>query len=164
MASNSFDIVSTVDLQEVKNAAQQASKELANRYDLKKANVELEQDDDELVLSAADEFSLDQAREVVKTKLVRRKVDLKSTRWSDPEPAAGGRVRQRLSFQQGIPQDTAKRIVAEIKSMKVKVQGSIQGDTVRVSGKDRDTLQEVIAHLKGLDLDVPLTFTNYRSS
>ncbi len=114
-------------------------------------------------MGAADEFSLNQALEVVKTKLVRRGVNLKSLRYGKLEPASGGRVRQRITLQQGIPQETAKRLVAEIKSRKLKVQAAIQGDTVRVSGKNRDDLQTVIAVLKALDLDVPLSFTNYRS-
>ncbi len=162
-ADNSFDIESTVDLQEVRNAVQQAGKEIATRYDLKKAAAELELAGEEVVLSAADEFSLNQALEVVKTKLVRRGVNLKSLRYGKLEPASGGRVRQRITLQQGIPQETAKRLVAEIKARKLKVQAAIQGDTVRVSGKNRDDLQTVIATLKALDLDVPLTFTNYRS-
>jgi uncharacterized protein YajQ (UPF0234 family) len=101
---------------------------------------------------------------VVKTKLVRRGVDLKSARYGKLEPASGGRARQRVSFQQGIPTETAKKIAAEIKKLKVKVQAAIQGDTVRVSGKKRDDLQQAIAHLKQLELDVPLTFTNFRNA
>lgn len=164
MAENSFDIVSMVDPQEVKNAVQQAAREVANRYDLKKADAKIEQQDEEIVVEAADEFNVGQSLEVVKGKLVRRGVDLKSCRLGKVEPAAGGRARQRITFQQGIPQETAKRIVAEIKRQKIKVQASIQGDQVRVAGKKRDDLQAVIAHLKSLDLDVPLTFTNYRST
>jgi len=162
-AENSFDIESTVNLQEVRNAVQQADKEIATRYDLKKAAAELKLEGEEVVLGAADEFSLNQALEVVKTKLVRRGVNLKSLRYGKIEPASGARVRQRITLQQGIPQETAKRLVAEIKSRKLKVQAAIQGDTVRVSGKHRDDLQAVIAALKALDLDVPLSFTNYRS-
>jgi len=162
-AENSFDVESTVDLQEVRNAVQQADKEIANRYDLKKAAAELRLEGEEVVLGAADEFSLNQALEVVKTKLVRRGVHLKSLRYGKLEPASGGRVRQRITLQQGIPQETAKRLVAEIKARKLKVQAAIQGDTVRVSGKNRDDLQTVITTLKALDLDVPLSFTNYRS-
>jgi uncharacterized protein YajQ (UPF0234 family) len=163
-AENSFDIVSTVDLQEVRNAVGQAEKEIANRYDLKKAAAELALEGEEIVLGAADEFSLGQALEVVKTKLVRRNVNLKSLRYGKIEPASGGRVRQKITLQQGIPQETAKKLVAEIKTRKLKVQAAIQGDTVRVSGKNRDDLQTVIAALKEMDLDVPLTFTNYRST
>lgn len=164
MAENSFDIVSTIDFQEVKNAVAQAEKEIATRYDLKKAAAELTLEKEEIVLGASDEFNLGQALEVVKTKLVRRGIDLKSARWGKVESASGGRARQKITFQQGIPIETAKKIVAEIKALKLKVQGAIQGDTVRISGKNRDDLQTVIAKLKALDLDVPLTFTNYRST
>ena len=160
---NSFDVVSNVDLQEVRNAVNQADKEIVNRYDLKKAAVSLALEGEEIVLEAADEYSLNQALEVLKTKLVRREVQLKSLRYGKIEPASGGRARQKITLQQGIPTETAKKLVAEIKQRKLKVQAAIQGDTVRVSGKNRDDLQTVIAVLKGLDLDVPLTFTNYRS-
>ena len=100
---------------------------------------------------------------MLKTKLVERDVNLKSLRYGKVEPASGGRARQKITLQQGIPQETAKKLVAEIKTQKLKVQAAIQGDTVRVSGKNRDDLQAVIAALKALDLDIPLTFTNYRS-
>jgi len=160
---NSFDVVSNVDLQEVRNAVNQADKEIVNRYDLKKAAVSLKLEGEEIVLEAADEYSLNQALEVLKTKMVRREVQLKSLRYGKVEPASGGRARQKITLQQGIPTETAKKLVAEIKQRKLKVQAAIQGDTVRVSGKNRDDLQTVIAALKSLDLDVPLTFTNYRS-
>jgi len=160
---NSFDVVSNVDLQEVRNAVNQAEKEIVNRYDLKKAAVALSLEGEEIVLEAADEYSLNQALEVLKTKMVRREVQLKSLRYGKVEPASGGRARQKITLQQGIPIETAKKLVAEIKRRKLKVQAAIQGDTVRVSGKNRDDLQTVIAALKSLDLDVPLTFTNYRS-
>ena len=160
---NSFDVVSNVDLQEVRNAVNQAEKEIVNRYDLKKAAVSLKLEGEEIVLEAADEYSLNQALEVLKTKMVRREVQLKSLRYGKVEPASGGRARQKITLQQGIPTETAKKLVAEIKQRKLKVQAAIQGDTVRVSGKNRDDLQTVIAALKSLDLDVPLTFTNYRS-
>jgi uncharacterized protein YajQ (UPF0234 family) len=161
---NSFDIVSNVDLQEVRNAVSQAAKEIGNRYDLKKAAAALELEGEEIVCGAADEFSLGQALEVLKGKLVKRGVNLKSLRYGKVEPASGGRARQRITLQQGIPTETAKKVVAEIKAKKLKVQAAIQGDTVRVSGKNRDDLQGVIAALKQLELDVPLTFTNYRST
>jgi hypothetical protein len=162
-AENSFDIVSNVDLQEVRNAFHQAEKEIANRYDLKKSAAALRLEGEEIVLEAADEFSLQQALDVLQSKLVKRGVNLKSLRYGKVEPASGGRARQRITLQQGIPQETARKLVAEIKTKKLKVQAAIQGDTVRVSGKNRDDLQTVIAALKTLDLDVPLTFTNYRS-
>ncbi|HEV2855916.1 MAG TPA: YajQ family cyclic di-GMP-binding protein [Thermoanaerobaculia bacterium] len=162
-AENSFDIVSNVDLQEVRNAVNQAEKEIGNRYDLKKAAAVLRLEGEEIVLEAADDFSVQQALDVVQSKLIKRGINLKSLRYGKVEPASGSRARQRITLQQGIPQETAKKIVAEIKAKKLKVQGAIQGDTVRVSGKNRDDLQTVIAALKALDLDVPLTFTNYRS-
>jgi cyclic-di-GMP-binding protein len=162
-AENSFDVVSTVDLQEVRNAVNQAEKEIANRYDLKKAAAELRLEGEEISLEAADEFSVQQARDVLQSKLVKRGVNLKSLRYAKVEPASGGRARQKITLQQGIPTETAKKLVAEIKTKKLKVQAAIQGDTVRVSGKNRDDLQTVIAALKALDLDIPLTFTNYRS-
>ncbi len=161
--NNSFDIVSTVDLQEVRNAVSQAEKEVGNRYDLKKAAAEIQLEGEEITAGAADEYTLDQALDVLKSKLVRRGIHLKSLRFGKIEPASGSRVRQKITLQQGIPIETAKKIVAEIKTRKLKVQAAIQGDTVRVSGKNRDDLQVVIAMLKELDLDVPLTFTNYRS-
>lgn len=163
-AENSFDIVSEVDLQEVRNAVDQARREVVTRYDLKNANASLELEGDEIVAEAGDEYTLGQAIDVLKGKLVRRGVNLKSLRPGKLEQASGGRARQRLTFQQGIPIDTAKAIVADIKKAKLKVQGSIQGDSVRVSGKNRDDLQQVIAHVKGMELDVPVSFTNYRST
>jgi uncharacterized protein YajQ (UPF0234 family) len=162
-AENSFDIVSTVDLQEVRNAVQQADKEIGQRYDLKKAAADLRLEGEEIALEAADDYSLQQCVDVLQSKLVKRGVNLKSLRYGKVEPASGGRARQKITLQQGIPTETAKKIVAEIKQKKLKVQAAIQGDSVRVSGKNRDDLQTVIAMLKGLDLDVPLTFSNYRS-
>ena len=164
MADNSFDVVSQVDFQEVRNAVDQARREVTTRYDLKKAAAEVSLDGEEIVAEASDEYTLGQAVDVLKTKLVRRGVDLKSLRPGKVEPASGGRARQRIGFQNGIPTDTSKRIVAEIKKQKMKVQAAIQGDSVRVSGKKRDDLQQAIAHLKSLELDIPLTFTNYRSA
>ena len=161
--NNTFDIVSNVDQQEVKNAVAQADKEIGTRYDLKHAAAKLELDKEGILLESSDEFTLGQALEVVKTKLIRRGVQLKSLRYGKIEAASGGRARQRITLQEGIPQETAKLIVADIKTLKIKVQASIQGDTVRISGKKRDDLQEVIAVLRAKDYDVPLTFTNYRS-
>jgi cyclic-di-GMP-binding protein len=162
-AESSFDVVSNVDLQEVRNAVNQADKEITNRYDLKKAAAELRLEGEEILLEAADNYSVQQSLDVLQSKLVKRGIQLKSLRYGKVEPAGGSRARQKITLQQGIPQETAKKIVAEIKAKKLKVQGAIQGDTVRVTGKNRDDLQTVIAVLKALDLDVPLTFTNYRS-
>lgn len=160
--TSSFDVVSEVDRQEVKNAVHQAGKEVATRFDLKKTNARIDLEGEDMVVESSDDYTLAQALDVLKGRLVRRGVDLKSLRPGKIEPASGGRARQRIGVQEGIPQETAKKIVAEIKKRKLKVQAAIQGDSVRISGKSKDDLQEVIAHLKSLDLDVPLTFTNYR--
>lgn len=162
MADHSFDVVSKVDLQEVRNAFSQAEKEIATRYDLKRVDARLAFEGEEIVAESADESTLEQALDVLRTKLVRRNVNLKSLRPGKIEPASGGRVRQRVAFQQGIPTDTARKLVAEIKRQKLKVQAAIQADTVRVSGKNKDDLQTAIAALRALEVDVPLTFTNYR--
>ena len=162
MADHSFDVVSQVDLQEVRNAFSQADKEIATRYDLKRVGAALALEGEEIVLESADDFTLAQALDVLKAKLVKRGVHPKSLRPGRIEPASGGRVRQRLAFQQGIPTETARRLVAEVKKAKLKVQAAIQGDSVRISGKNKDDLQTAMAALRALDLDVPIKFTNYR--
>lgn len=162
MADSSFDVLSKVDLQEVRNAFGQAEKEIVNRYDLKRVKAEIRLEGETIVGESADEFTLDQALEVLRTKLVKRGVHLKSLRPGKVEPASGGRVRQKIEFQQGIPVETAKKLVAELKQRKLRVQGAIQGDTVRVSGKSKDELQAAMAALRALDVDVPLSFGNYR--
>ena len=162
MADNSFDIVSEIDFQEVRNAFGQAEKEIATRNDLKRVQAKLALEGEELVLESADEFTVGKALEVDDSKLVTRGVHLKSLRPGKIEPASGGRVRQRIAFQQGIPTDTCKKMVAEIKRLKLKVQAAIQGDSIRVSGKSKDDLQAAIAALRAMDLDVPIKATNYR--
>lgn len=162
MADSSFDVVSQIDFQEVRNAFGQAEREIGTRYDLKRVGAKLELEGEALVLESSDEFTLGQAREVVESKLVKRNVHLKSMRPGKVEPASGGRVRQRITFQQGIPTETCKRLVAEVKKAKLRVQAAIQGDSVRISGKSKDDLQAVITLLRSLDLDVPISFTNYR--
>jgi uncharacterized protein YajQ (UPF0234 family) len=161
---NSFDIVSQVDHAEVMNAVNQTMKEVRQRFDFKdsKAAVALEEKD--LALSAEDETKLRNMNDILQQKLVRRGVPLKALSYGNPEPAAGGTVRQRAQIQQGIPQEKAKEVVRFIKDSKAKVQASIQGDMVRVSGKDRDTLQQVIASLKAKDFGINMQFTNYRSN
>ncbi|HMG73492.1 MAG TPA: YajQ family cyclic di-GMP-binding protein [Pyrinomonadaceae bacterium] len=161
---NSFDIVSEVDRAEVMNAVNQTMKEVRQRFDFKdsKAAVALEEKD--LALSAEDETKLRNMNDILQQKLVRRGVPLKALSYGDPEPAAGGTVKQRAQIQQGIPQEKAKEVVRFIKDSKAKVQASIQGDMVRVSGKDRDTLQQVIASLKAKDFGINMQFTNYRSN
>jgi len=161
---NSFDIVSQVDTAEVANAINQTVKEVRQRFDFKgsSANVVLEKT--ELLLTAEDETKLRNMNDILQQKLVRRAVPLKALSYGDIEPAAGGTVRQRVQIQQGIPQEKAKEVVRFIKDTKVKVQASIQGDVIRVSGRDRDTLQEVIALLKNKDFAIHMQFTNYRSN
>lgn len=165
MAENSFDIVSKVDLQEVTNAIQQALKEVHTRYDLKdsKSNIELE-GKEAIVLSSADEFKLKAVNDVLQGKLVKRGVPLKALTYGKIEDAAGSTVRQRITMQQGIPTEKAREIVKAIKDSKKKVQAAIQGDLVRVSGKDRDTLQEIMAVLRNRDFGIDMQFTNYRSN
>ena len=164
-AENSFDIVSKVDLQEVRNAIDQAMKEVRTRFDLKdsKSDIRLE-GEDAIQLTSADEYKLQAVTEILRQKLVKRGVSLKALTFGTVEPAAGSTVRQKVSLQQGIAGEKAKEIVKIIKDSKKKVQASIQGDTVRVSGKDRDALQEIIALLRGRDLGIDMQFTNYRSS
>ena len=162
MGEHSFDAVSKVDLQEVRNAFGQAEKEIGTRYDLKRVGATLGLEGETLIAESGDELTLAQIVDVLRTKLVKRGVHLKSLRPGKIEPASGGRVRQKIEFQQGIPIETARQLVAEIKRAKLKVQAAIQGDTVRVSGKNKDDLQTAMAALRSLEIDVPLTFTNYR--
>lgn len=161
---NSFDIVSKTDYAEITNALNQTTKEISQRFDFKgsKATVELQQKD--LMLSAEDETKLRNMNDILQSKLVKRGISLKALDYQKIEPAAGGTVRQEVKIQQGIPTDKAKEVVKFIKDGKYKVQASIQGETVRVSGKDRDTLQEVIAALKGKDFGIDMQFDNYRSN
>lgn len=162
---NSFDIVSQVNLQEVSNAVQQTLKEVGTRYDLKdsRSSIELNDKDHKLLIESADEFKLKAVAEVLHLKLVKRGVPLRALSAGKVEPAAGSRARQEVAIQQGIPTEKAREIVKYIKDTKKRVQVSIQSDTVRVAGKDRDTLQEVIAALKQHDFGIDMQFANYRS-
>jgi len=163
--AESFDIVSKVDLQEVSNAIQQALKEVHTRFDLKnsKSTIEIE-GKEAIVLHSEDEFKLKAVNDVLQQRLVKRGVPLKALTYGAIEPAAGSTVRQRIAMQQGIPIEKAREIVKLIKESKKKVQASIQADTVRVSGKDRDILQEIITLLRNTDLGIDMHFTNYRSN
>jgi uncharacterized protein YajQ (UPF0234 family) len=164
MPENSFDIVSRIDLQEVSNAINQALKEVHQRFDLKDSHSDIQlEGKDAIVLSSADDYKLKAVNDVFQGKLVKRGVPLKGLNYGAVEPAAGSSVRQRISLQQGIPIEKARDIVKEIKNSKKKVQASIQGDLVRVSGKDRDTLQEIIALLRSRDFGIDMQFTNYRT-
>lgn len=165
MPDNSFDIVSKIDLNEVSNAIQQTTKEVLTRFDLKnsKSEITLNEKDHKLTLSSADEFKLKAVADILQQKLVKRGVPLKGLTFGAPHTAAGGTMRQEITLQQGIPIEKAREIVRIIKDSKKKVQASIQGDTVRVSGKDRDTLQDVIGLLRQSEFDIDMQFTNYRS-
>ncbi|HVF87481.1 MAG TPA: YajQ family cyclic di-GMP-binding protein [Pyrinomonadaceae bacterium] len=161
---NSFDIVSQVDHAEIGNALNQTMKEVRQRFDFKGSNAAVVVEEDNLVLTAEDETRLRNMNDILQQKLVRRGVPLKAFNYGRVEPAAGGTLRQHAAIQQGIPTDKAKEIVKFIKDTKAKVQAAIQGDAVRVTGRDRDTLQEVIAHLKAKDFGINVQFTNYRSN
>lgn len=161
---NSFDIVSQVDLAEVVNAINQASKEIGQRFDFKGSQSRIELEGHEIVLTADDEYKLKSVTDILQSKLIKRNVPLKALEYGKVEPAAGGTVRQRIRLQQGIPTEKAREIVKFIKDTKAKVQAAIQGDMVRVSGKDRDVLQEVIAKLRAHDFGIDMQFTNYRSN
>jgi len=163
-AENSFDIVSKVDLQEVSNAIQNALKEVHTRFDLKDSKSDIKLEKDALVLTSVDEYKLKAVNDILQTKLVKRGVPIKAFTYGVVEPAAGSTVRQHVTMQQGIPIEKAKEIVKVIKDSKKKVQASIQGDSVRVSSKDRDALQEVIALVRGRDFGIDVQFTNYRNN
>ncbi|MFY9550630.1 MAG: YajQ family cyclic di-GMP-binding protein [Thermoanaerobaculia bacterium] len=160
----SFDVVSKVDLQEVSNAVQQASKEIATRFDFRgsKSKVEWNDKDLELTLTSDDEGKLKSVKDILETRLVKRGVAVKSLDYQKVEPAAMGTVRQVAKIQQGIATEKAREIVKVIKDRKLKVQASIQADQVRVSGRAKDDLQEVMAALRAGDFGIPLQFTNYR--
>lgn len=158
----SFDVVSKPDMQEVVNAVQQTKKEVAQRYDLKDANAEIELEQQSLKITSADEFNVKAVVDVLQSKLVRRGVDLKFLEYGKIEPAGGGRARQLITIAQGLEGDSAKDLVKRIKATGIKVQAQIQDDQVRVSGKKRDDLQAVIQALRGLDFPRPLQFVNMR--
>lgn len=165
MPENTFDIVSKVEMPEVVNAIQQAMKEITQRFDLKdsKSHIDLNEKEHKITLASQDEFKLKSVIDVLEQKLVKRKVPLKALNYGPVTPAAGSTVRQEITLQQGIPVEKAREIVKAIKDSKKKVQASIQGDFVRVSGKDRDTLQEVIQSLRQRDFGIDMQFTNYRT-
>jgi hypothetical protein len=165
MPDNSFDIVSKIDLAEVANAIQQATKEVTTRFDLKdsKSSIAME-GTDAIMLHSSDEYKLKAVTDILQAKLVKRGVSLKGLTYAALESAAGSSVKQKITLQQGIPIEKAKEIVALVKNSKKKAQASIQADVVRISGKDRDTLQEVIAMVKQKDFGIDLQFTNYRSN
>lgn len=158
----SFDIVSKVDLMEVDNAVNQTAKEISQRFDLKDTNTEIERKNEEIIINAEDDFKLKNVVDILQTKMTKRNISLKALEYGKIEHALGGKVKQIIKLQQGIDKDQAKLITTTIKDSKLKVQASIQGDAVRVTGKNKDDLQDVIQLLKAADLPINLSFTNYR--
>jgi cyclic-di-GMP-binding protein len=158
----SFDVVSKTDMQEVANAVQQAQKELATRFDFKGSKSSIELGTEEITLLSDDEGKLRSVKDILETKLVKRKVSLKALEYGKLEPAAGATVRQKATIVQGIEMEKAKAIVRTIKDAKLKVQASIQADQVRVAGRSKDDLQKAMALLRESDFGIPLQFTNYR--
>jgi len=162
MAESSFDVVSTVDMQEVKNAIGQAMKEITTRFDLKGTSSNVELVGEEIVITSGDESKMKAIRDVLEGRLVKRNVPLKAMTFGDIEKALAGTARQKVTMQKGIPTDKAREIVKIIKGTKLKVQASIQADQVRVSGKSKDDLQSVMQLLRGSDLGIDMQFTNRR--
>ncbi|MBI4385174.1 MAG: YajQ family cyclic di-GMP-binding protein [Nitrospinae bacterium] len=162
--SNSFDIVSEVDMMETKNAVNQAMMEIRQRFDFKnsKSEITLEEKDNRIVLVSDDEPKLKSVVDILQGKLVKRKVPLKALSYGNVEPAAGNTVRQVVTLQKGIPQDKAKEVVKFIKGLGLKVQGQVMDDQVRVTGKNKDDLQTVIQNLKQKDFGIAMSFANYR--
>lgn len=157
-----FDIVSEVDMQEVRNAVDQAAREVATRYDFRNTNSTIRLGDDEIVVESSTDQRLDAAVDVLKEKLVRRKISLKALGGGQPKEVGGGRYQAIYSLNQGIGQDAARELSKTVRDSKLKVQVQIQGNQLRVQGKKRDDLQEVIALLKKLDYRLPLQYVNFR--
>jgi hypothetical protein len=166
MPDNSFDVVSKIEIPEVLNAVQQSLKEIHQRFDLKdsRSNIELNEKDNKITLTSLDEFKLKAVVEILESKLVKRNVPLKGLSYGTIIAAAGSTVKQEITLQQGISTEKAREIVKKVKDSKLKVQASIQGDFVRVSGRDRDTLQSVIKLLRDSDFGIDMQFTNYRTN
>lgn len=166
MPDNSFDVVSKIEMPEVHNAVQQALKEITQRYDLKDSHstIEVVEKDNKILLASKDEFKLKAVIEILQAKMVKRNVPLKGLSYGAIIPAAGTSVKQEITLQQGIATEKAKDIVKKVKDSKLKVQASIQGDFVRIAGKDRDTLQQAIQLLRSTDFGIDMQFINYRTN
>ncbi len=158
----SFDIVSRTDLAEVDNAVQGAAREIATRYDFKGSKCSYERKDEVLTLKADDDYKLQQMQELLRGYMVRRKLEVGALDFAKPETASAGSLRQTVTVKQGIERELAQKIVKELKGAKTKVQAAIQGDELRISGKKRDDLQKTIELIKGLNLDQPLQYVNFR--
>jgi uncharacterized protein YajQ (UPF0234 family) len=166
MPDNTFDVVSKIEMPEVLNAVQQAAKEIQTRFDLKdsKSSIEVKEKDNKILLASSDEFKLKAVVEILQSKLVKRKVPLKGLSFGEIIPSAGSTVKQEITLQQGIAIEKAREIVKKVKDSKLKVQASIQGDFVRIAGKDRDTLQQAIQLLRNSDFGIDMQFINYRTN
>jgi cyclic-di-GMP-binding protein len=166
MPDNSFDVVSKIEMPEVHNAVQQAIKAITQRFDLKDSHstIEVSDKDDKILLASKDEYKLKAVIEILQAKLVKRNVPLKGLTYGPIIPAAGTSVKQEISLQQGISTEKARDIVKKVKDSKLKVQASIQGDFVRIAGKDRDTLQQAIQLLRSTDFGIDMQFINYRTN
>jgi len=158
----SFDIVSETDMQEMSNAVNQVIKEITTRFDFKDSKASIELGDDSITVIGDDINKLNTVTELLRAKLVRRKLEPSCLEYGDPENASGDTKRQLIKIKQGVSSELAKTIVKHIKQEKMKVQAAIQGDQVRVTGKKRDDLQDVMALVRGMDTDRPLSFTNFR--
>ena len=158
----SFDIVSEVDLTEIKNAVEQCNKEVTNRFDFKGSDARVEQGDKVLTVFADDDFKLEQVIDVLKTKLSKRNVDIRCLEYGKVEKVSGNKVKQAITVKVGVETELAKKLVRLIKDSKLKVQASIQGDAVRVSGAKRDLLQDCIAMVRKEITDFPLQYNNFR--
>lgn len=158
----SFDIVSETDLQEVDNALQNVVREIGTRYDFKGSKCAVERKEAEVTITADDEYKRDQIEQMLKAHITRRKLDAKALDFGKPEAATGNTLRQKVTVKQGVDKDASKAIIKAIKDSKMKVQASIQGEEIRVTGKKRDDLQEAIALVKSLELELPLQFKNFR--
>ena len=158
----SFDIVSRIDRQELDNALNQARKEIENRFDFRHSKTSIESDEKKITLVSDDELKMRNVVDVLQSKAVKRGVDVKAFEFGAVEPAAGSTVRQVVTLRAGIPKDQSKVLVEKIKALKLKVNAQYQDEQIRVSGKNKDDLQKVIAALRALDFDLPLQFVNYR--
>jgi len=160
---NSFDVVSQVDMQEVSNAVDQAVRELRTRFDFKGSRSDIAYDGETILLTGDDEFKLKNLVDILESKMVKREVDLKSLRYGKIEPAAKDTLRQRVTFVQGLDKEKVKVITKLVKESKIKVQATIQGEQVRISGKNRDDLQLIMQKIKDHEFDIPIQFVNYRT-
>ena len=158
----SFDVISKINYQEFDNALSNCLREISNRYDFKGLNISIERKDKDITTLATDELKLKQVNELLETHLVRRKVDPRILNIKNSEGASGGAIRQVSELKEGIDQESAKKIIADIKKLKLKIQVKIQGEELRVDGKKKDNLQEAIGAIKEIDIGLPIEFINFR--